>query len=81
MRSTQHGLTQRVVHYATTVVLLFSCTTEQAAEQSPDRATLGGGNGAASICQRTAQGEAGDLALARCLAGSRTWSHDWLPAV
>ncbi len=68
MRSTQHGLSRRVVYYATTAALLVSCTTEQTAEQTPDRATRGGGNGAASLCQRTAQGEAGDLALARCLA-------------
>ena len=45
-------------------VLLGGCTTEK----SPDPATRDGAAAATSVCQRSAQGEAGDLALARCLA-------------
>ena len=44
--------------------LLIACT----AETTPDPATRGGAAANNSVCQRTAQGEAGDLALARCLA-------------
>jgi hypothetical protein len=62
MRSPLHPTPGRTLHCAA-AALLISCTTEQA----PDAATRGGSN-AASVCQRTARGEAGDLALARCLA-------------
>ena len=43
---------------------LISCTTDR----PPDPASRGGAAAGASACQRTAEGEAGDLALARCLA-------------
>src|SRR5688500_5322765 len=62
MRSPLHPTPGRTLHCAA-AALLISCTTEQA----PDPATRGGNN-ATSVCQRTVQGEAGDLALARCLA-------------
>ena len=44
--------------------VLVACTTEKA----PDPSTRDGAAAQASVCQRSAQGEAGDLALARCLA-------------
>ena len=63
MRSPLHPTPGRTLHCAA-AALLISCTTEQ----TPDPPATRGGNNATSVCQRTAQGEAGDLALARCLA-------------
>ena len=48
----------------TTGALLMACTPDR----SPEPGTRGGAATASSGCQRTAQGEAGDLELARCLA-------------
>jgi hypothetical protein len=52
---------------ATITFLLGACTVDQ-----PPRGSSGKGNGGseepAGVCRRTVEGEAGDLALARCLA-------------
>lgn len=46
--------------------LVIGCTTDRAPDSDPAR--QGGTAAGSSICQRTGQGEAGDLELARCLA-------------
>src|SRR5688572_19089223 len=54
----------RILSQVAAGALLTSCTTEK----TPDPATRGGAAAATSVCARSAQGEAGDLTLARCLA-------------
>src|SRR5688500_8332653 len=54
----------RILSQVAAGALLASCTTEK----TPDPATRGGAAGATSVCARSAEGEAGDLTLARCLA-------------
>src|SRR5687768_8807049 len=63
MRSTLYPTT-RIIAHAAAGALLVACTPEK----SPDPGTRGGAGAATSVCQRSARGEAGDLALARCLA-------------
>ena len=63
MRRSLHP-TYRIVVRLAAGALLISCTSEQA----PDPGARGGAAAGNSVCQRTAEGEAGDLALARCLA-------------
>ena len=52
---------------ATAVIVIASCTVEQPPRDSGGAAP-GGSAEPAVVCQRTAEGEAGDLSLARCLA-------------
>ena len=44
--------------------LVLGCTSDR----KPEPARQGGAAAGSSVCERSAQGEAGDLALARCLA-------------
>lgn len=63
MRSPLHPATRRALCAAGAI--LTACTTDK---PPADPATRGSGAPTRSACQRTAEGEAGDLALARCLA-------------
>ena len=63
MRSALHRRI-RIAAHAAAGVFLTACP----GERPPDPASRGGAAATGSVCQRTARGEAGDLALARCLA-------------
>ena len=63
MRSTLHPKIRMVAH-AAAGAMLIACTNDRAR----DPGARGGAAAGNSVCQRSVQGEAGDLELARCLA-------------
>src|SRR5687768_17252282 len=57
----------RVIAAVGVMLITVACTVERPDAES-DRGTAGSPDTSPAVCRRTADGEAGDLALARCLA-------------
>ena len=63
-------LTRGAPHYAAIVMAaaVFSACTSETSSKNPPSGAAGEQAAQTAVCRRTAEGEAGDLALARCLA-------------